>query len=99
MAKDYSKAFYKSKPYRSSREQYIQKRIDIDGGLCEHCKERVGSELDHIIELNENNITQHKIALDHNNFQWLCHDCHTRKTKTKRRVLGFDSEGQPIIKE
>lgn len=99
MAKDFSKAFYKSKAYRSSREQYIQKRIDIDGGLCEHCKKEYGAELDHIIELNEKNIKDYGITLSHNNYQWLCHNCHTIKTHSKRRVSQFDAEGNPIIKD
>lgn len=99
-AKGKFKQFYNSKAWNSCRSYYIAKRINIDGGLCEICQARVGAELDHIEELNESNIDDSNITLNHDNLQWLCHNCHTKKTADENnRVIGFDEDGQPIIRD
>lgn len=96
MAKDWAKPFYNSKRWQSFRRSYISRRLNIDGGLCEICKEEPGEELDHIIELTEDNIRDPSITLNDNNMQWLCHTCHTRKTKGIKRIM-FGKDGQPIL--
>ena len=80
MAKEFAKAFYNSGPWKKCRKAYISKRIDIDGGLCEHCQKELGFIVDHIVELAPHNINDPSIALDHNNLQYLCLECHNRKT-------------------
>lgn len=97
MAKEFSKKFYKSKRWNDCRKSFISKRIVIDGGVCEHCHDKQGEEVDHIIELTVDNIDNPSITLNHDNLQYLCHNCHTRKTKGVSIIL-FDDEGQPILK-
>ena len=101
--KKYSKAakrFYDSAAWKSCRESYIAKRISIDGGLCEHCKERLGFIVDHIEEINEVKLNDPYITLNHKNLQYLCNKCHNRKTFNKEnRGVRFDEKGNPIFFE
>ncbi|QUY64284.1 HNH endonuclease [Helcococcus kunzii] len=93
-----AKRFYDSKPWKSCREYYIGKRINIDGGMCEHCKERLGYIVDHKEELNDSNIDDPNISLNHDKLQYLCLECSNRKTFTKdddNRGVRFDDEGNP----
>jgi len=52
-------------------------------GLCEHClkKKRIkpGKEVDHIIELTDENKHDWNIAYNPDNLQLLCSDCHNDK--------------------
>ena len=101
--RDYSKEsnkFYQRKAWKSCRESYIGQRILEDGGLCEICQDRVGVEVDHIIELNGTNINNPEIALSHDNLQFLCQECHNIKTHSEsERLALFDNEGNPIFTE
>lgn len=93
-----AKKFYDSKLWKACRGYYISKRILIDGGLCEHCKERLGYILDHKTELNDSNIDDPMISLNHDNLQYLCIECSNRKTFTKdddNRGVRFDDDGNP----
>ena len=76
MAKEFAKQFYNSKAWRDVREL----RIGMDRGICRMCG-KPGNEVDHIIELTPENIYDEMIALNLDNLQTLCHQCHTRKTK------------------
>ena len=64
--------------------------------MCEHCRIKPGRELDHIEELTEDNVHDAWVTLNHENYQWLCGDCHKRKTLSKARCV-FDNEGNPIF--
>lgn len=93
-----AKKFYDSKPWKSCRESYIAKRILIDGGMCEHCKERLGYIVDHKEEINDSNINNAMISLNHDNLQYLCLECSNRKTFSKddtNRGVRFDDDGNP----
>lgn len=102
MAKEWAKAFYKSKAWQEVR----QLRILKDHGLCQVCG-RPGNEVDHIIELTPENINDEMIALNLDNLQTLCHKCHRTKTREhfmagRRKESGtvldsvrFDSNGFP----
>ena len=79
MAKAFSKAFYKSNLWTLCRNDYIAKRTNADGGLCEQCHEMVGEELHHIIPLSVANIDDREITINHDNLQWLCKDCHFKQ--------------------
>lgn len=97
MAKAFAKKFYNSKRWQACRESYIGKRRLIDGGMCEHCRSRLGYIVDHIEELTEDNITNPEISLDHDNLQYLCLECHNKKTFGKGGLCCmFDEEGQPV---
>ena len=95
-----AKQFYDSKAWQSCREYYIQTRVMIDGGLCEACGERLGHIVDHIEELDDSKIQDPMIALNHDNLQYLCLDCHNAKTFNRHsRAVRFDEEGNPIFIE
>ena len=96
MAKEFAKVFYHSKAWQKCRAFFIAERITIDGGMCEHCKERPGYIVDHIEELNSTNIDNPDVTLNHNNFQYLCLSCHNKKTFRKKFVGEFDEDGQLI---
>lgn len=76
-------AFYSTKKWRKCRQTYIAKV----GGLCEMCLKqgivRPGSELHHKIHLTQENITDPRITLNHDNLIYLCidhhHEMHTGK--------------------
>lgn len=96
MHKERARKFYKSKRWLRSRAAYISDRIMIDGGLCEHCKKRIGQHVDHKIEITINNITDPDIMLNPENYQYLCIGCHTRKTKRGQPEFLFDEDGRPV---
>lgn len=96
MAKDFSKQFYHSKSWIKCRAAFIAERINTDGGMCEHCKERLGYIVDHKEELTPSNIDNPDISLNQNNFQYLCLECHNKKTLKKNFVGEFDEDGQPL---
>lgn len=92
-----AKKFYDGKSWQACRDYYIGKRVAVDGGLCEHCKSRLGYILDHKVELNDINIDDPNISLNHDNLQYLCLECHNKKTHSKddNRGVRFDDEGNP----
>lgn len=79
MAKEFSKAFYKSKAWKNTRE-YIFKR---DNGLCQDCLEKgritPGKEVHHIKFLEPNNMDNTDITLGERNLRLLCKECHHRR--------------------
>jgi len=95
MAKEYAKSFYKSKAWQECRASYIKKVY----GLCEHCG-KPGYIVDHIEEINPDNINNPDITLNHENLQYLCTPCHNRKTFGKydpiRDDVMFDEYGNLI---
>ncbi|NMA00776.1 MAG: HNH endonuclease [Clostridiaceae bacterium] len=96
MAKEYAKAFYKSKKWQRCRASYIAERKLIDGGMCEHCKKRLGSDVDHVEEITEASITDPNVTLNPENLQLLCKVCHNRKTRQGQPGYVFDEAGRPI---
>lgn len=80
MAKQFAKAFYKSTTWKKCRKSFIAERKAIDGGLCQHCQQALGYIVDHIVELTPYNINDPAISLSHDNLQYLCLECHNRKT-------------------
>lgn len=101
MAKEFAKAFYKSKKWRTCRKSYIDMRINIDGGLCETCREQPGYIVHHTIVLTPNNINDSHISLNHKYLKYDCKDCHDREEahafiKEKSLKCTFDENGQPI---
>ena len=76
MAKDFAKAFYRSSAWIACRDSYIAKRH----GLCERCLARglirAGKIVHHKTYLTPENISIPGIALNHDNLELLCQDCH-----------------------
>lgn len=79
MARDFSRAFYKTAAWQSCRSSFMRKV----GGLCQDCLERglitPGVEVHHVIELTPDNIGNPAITLNHDNLRLLCRDCHQRR--------------------
>lgn len=96
--KPWAEWFYKSKAWRSCRKDYIEKRISIDGGLCEICRERLGYIVHHKIELTPENINNSEITLNQELLQYTCKPCHDEHHKVfvSKAKMKFDNEGQPI---
>lgn len=96
MAKEFAKPFYNSKQWKKCRASFIAYRQSIDGGLCQMCKDELGYIVDHKEELTPDNITNSDIALNHNNFQYLCLNCHNKKTFAEDIKVNyyFDNQGQ-----
>ena len=94
-----AKRFYKSARWRKCRASYI---ATVPGGLCEHCNESMGYIVDHIIEINSQNINDPEITLNHDNLQYLCLECHNTKTFRKysaiREGFEFNSDGELVPK-
>lgn len=95
MAKEWAKPFYNSGAWKRCRASYIT----TVHGLCEHCGSP-GYILDHIKELTPDNIHNINITLSHDNLQYLCLECHNRKTFSKYSPvvegLRFDDDGNLI---
>ena len=98
MAKEFAKKFYRSKAWKSCRNSYIAKRVTIDGGMCERCKERVGYILHHKVLLTSQNINDPYIALNHSQLEYLCKPCHDDEhyADIHGPTCKFGSDGQPI---
>lgn len=94
MARDFSRAFYKSSAWRTCRDSYWRKK----GGLCEDCLKagRItqGEEVHHVIELTPDNIGNPAITLDHRNLALLCHDCHMKRHAKSDKRYTVDATGR-----
>ena len=99
MAKDFSRAFYKSAAWKETRE-FIFNR---DKGLCQDCLNKgmitPGKEVHHKIFLTADNINQPQITLCADNLILLCKECHSNR-HNKREVtaegLVFNEKGELI---
>lgn len=101
MAKEWAKAFYKSKEWRECREAYIQ----LVNGLCERClakgKYVPGYIVHHIIHLTPENINDPKITLDFGNLELVCKECHDKEhfiteAEVTREGLKFNEFGELV---
>ena len=96
MARDFAKAFYKSKQWQDVR-QYVLLR---DFNLCVRCG-KAAEEVHHKIRLTEKNVKDPLVALNPDNLESLCHECHTAEHEAERThreknftdAYTFDSNG------
>lgn len=102
MAKEFARSFYSSSKWNKCRKAYIENRMMIDGGMCEECHEQVGYILHHKVMLDESNINDATVSLNHENLEYVCKDCHDKfeghgvgRIKYKA-VCIFDENGMPI---
>lgn len=81
MAKPWAKKFYASKAWRELREVLINER----GPVCAKCKNIIAdtSKLigHHKIQLTPENINNPDIALNPDNIELVCYDCHNKEHK------------------
>ena len=83
--KEYAEKFYKSKKWQKVRA-YVWGR---DKGLCQRCLRngiiKAGDTVHHIIEISPENIKDEAIALNPDNLETLCRDCHAAVHKREKR--------------
>ena len=101
MAREFSKAFYKSKGWKKVRE-YVFNR---DNGVCMDCLDKgrltPGKEVHHIVFLTPDNINDPDITLNEDNLITLCKECHHKRHNNNSCTaddLIFDEMGNLIIK-
>lgn len=105
MASQAAKKFYNSKQWKNCKATFIAYRISVDGGLCQECHDAPGYIVHHEIKLNEDNINNPKISLNHDYLKYVCKSCHdkyeghgvrgTHKKQDKQSIT-FDEFGQPV---
>ena len=91
----WAKAFYASAQWIKCRKAYAKSK----GGICERCKSNglivPGDEVHHKIRLTPQNILKPEIALNWDNLELLCKECHLKEhRKTKWRD---DDEGRVTL--
>jgi len=94
MAKAFSAAFYKSKPWRAAREQCLHDSMYT----CADCGGRA-TEVHHKNPLTPENINDPVIALGLDNLEALCWGCHDKRTKQCADVAEgyrFDENGYVV---
>lgn len=89
MARDFAKAFYKSKEWEQVRE-YIRKR---DNYLCRVCGAR-GEEVHHIEHLTPENIWNPNVTLNPGNLILLCRTCHIAKHTKDTATAHIKDDGK-----
>ena len=75
MAKDFAKSFYNSKLWKQTRE-YVLKR---DNYMCVKCG-GPASDVHHKTHLTPQNINDMNIAVNPDNLECVCKDCHNAET-------------------
>ena len=82
------KQFYKSMPWRRARQAYIDKRVAVDGGICEVCGAEPGLIVHHIIWLDDVNCNDPEISLNEKNFMYECQTCHNKEIDPRKESQG-----------
>lgn len=97
MAREFAKAFYKSKAWQRTRDAYAKSK----GGLCEECLARgvykPGEIVHHKNELTPENINDTAVSLAWDNLELLCRDCHGKIHGNKKRYK-VDEMGRVAVK-
>lgn len=101
LMKEFARKFLHSKRWLKCRAGYIDHRVQIDGGMCEVCRERLGYIVHHKIVLTSENIDDPEISLNWECLSFECKICHDEHEGhgVKRKVSAvccFDSDGNPV---
>lgn len=100
MAKDFARAFYKSKRWQECRAGYISSRISMDGGLCERCHDKPGYICHHKEYISPENINDPQVLLSWDNLEYVCKECHDNEHLPGHDraplLCGFDEKGRPV---
>ena len=101
----WARKFYKSAAWHKCREAYIRKRVGIDGGICEECKDNLGYIVHHKTALTELTINDPEISLNEENLEFVCKPCHDefdghgiRRAHDLGPIVIFDATGMPIAR-
>jgi len=96
MAKEFARSFYSSKQWQDCRNGYARSV----GFLCENCLRRgiykPGEIVHHRIEIDPITIHNPEVALNWNNLELLCRECHAEahdgRKKDRRYIIGTDGK-------
>lgn len=95
--------FYHTKRWQKCRASYIAERIVVDGGLCEVCRDNLGYIVHHKIWIDETNIDNPAVTLNHKNLRYECLACHnlerpdgTRRWPERENRYTFDENGDLV---
>ncbi len=100
MAREFAKAFYKSKRWQQCRASYLKSV----GGLCEKCYRKglivPATMVHHKVHITEKNINNPMVVLNWDNLEALCWDCHAEEhdNALRKRRFYVDKYGQVISK-
>lgn len=94
MAREFAKAFYRSKEWERVRD-YVLRR---DNFLCVKCG-HPAEEVHHVIHLSPENIYDVSITLNPDNLKSLCKDCHFREHKEDKARGIRQRNGTDILVE
>lgn len=98
MAKDWSKDFYNRKAWEDCRLAFLQSKFFI----CERCG-GPATIAHHKKHLTPENINNPEVALNWENLEALCQDCHNKEHQSKysatREDVVFDENGDLIPRE
>lgn len=85
MAKPFARQFYSSKAWQDCRNEYAKRRHY----LCENCLRkgiyRPGEIVHHKIEIDPVTIEKPEIALNFDNLELLCRECHANRHELRGR--------------
>lgn len=96
MAQEYARKFYSSKRWQDCRNEYARSV----SYLCENCLRRgvykPGEIVHHRIEIDPITINNPEVALNWNNLELLCRECHAeahdKRSKDRRYSIGADGK-------
>ena len=93
MATQAANTFYGSKAWKECRKAYAKSK----GGLCERCLKaglyRPGYVVHHKIYLSDDNLNDPSIALNWENLELLCRECHEAEHARNKRRYVVDAMG------
>ena len=96
--KDYARSFYSTKAWKETRKAY-RKSV---GGLCERCIKKglyvPGEIVHHKIYLTPENIRDPSIALNWDNLELVCRDCHAQEHIAFEKRYTVDENGRVSAK-
>lgn len=96
MAQEWAKKFYRSRRWQMCRAEYIARRVGVDGGLCELCRDAPGYIVHHKQWLTPDNITDPDVSLSASNLLYVCKRCHDAIDRDDGVLYGFDDAGNPV---
>lgn len=98
MAKDFAKAFYRSKAWQRCRDEYAKSV----GHLCERCLAqgtyKPGEIVHHKVEITPDTIGKPAVTLAWENLELVCRDCHAKLHGSTKRYK-VDEMGRVIVNE
>lgn len=99
MAKEFARKFYSSKTWQDCRNEYMK----CARYLCENCMRRgiykPGEIVHHKIEIDPITINNPEVALNFDNLELLCRECHAEmhNESSKGRRYMFGNNGEIIL--